>query len=45
MVVVTFQIVNKLGRFWFFQETFLLANIRIEVVLGMRFHIISNVDV
>ena len=45
MVIAAFQVVDKLGRSWFFQETFLLADISIEVVLGMPFLTLSNVDV
>ena len=45
MVIALFQIVNKLGRSWFFQETFLLADISIEVVLGMPFLTLSNSDI
>ena len=45
MVIAVFQVVNKLGRFWFFQETFLLANISMKVVLGMLFLILNNADV
>ena len=36
---------DKLGRAWFFQETFLLANISVEVVLGMPFLNLSNADI
>ena len=36
---------DKLERARFFQETFLVANISVEVVLGMLFLIFSNVDV
>ena len=45
MVIAAFQVVHKLGRSWFFQETFLLADISMEVVLGMPFLILSNADV
>ena len=45
MVIAIFQVVNKLGRSWFFQETFLLANISMKVVLGMPFLTFSNTDV
>ena len=45
MVIAAFQVVNKLGSFWFFQETFLLANISIKVILGMPFLTFSNADV
>ena len=36
---------DKLGRIWFFQETFLLADISTGVVLGMPFLTFSNADV
>ena len=45
MVITAFQVINKLGRSWFFQETFLLADIKMEVVLGMLFFTLSNADV
>ena len=45
MVIATFQVVDKLDRFWFFEQTFLLANISMEVVLGMLFLIFSNADI
>ena len=45
MVISAFQIVDKLGRSQFFQNTFLLANISMEVVLGMLFLILNNVDI
>ena len=45
MVIAAFQVVNKLGRSQFFQETFLLADISIEVVLGMPFFTFSNANV
>ena len=45
MIIAAFQIVNKLGHSWFFQEIFLLADISMEVVLGMLFLTFSNADV
>ena len=45
MVIAAFQVVNKLGCSRFFQETFLLADISMEVVLGMPFLTLSNADV
>ena len=45
MVIAAFQIVNKLGRSWFFLETFLLANISMEVVLGILFLTFSNANI
>ena len=37
MVIAGFSVEDKLGKVRFFQETFLLANISLEVVLGMPF--------
>ena len=45
MVITLFQVVNKLSRSRFFQETFLLADISKEVILGMLFLTFSNADV
>ena len=45
MVITIFQSIDKLCRCWFFQETFLLANISLEVVLGMLFLTLSNADI
>ena len=42
MIIVAFQVKNKLGRAWFFQETFILAESSMEVVLGMPFHSLTN---
>ena len=45
MIIATFQVIDKLGKAWFFQETFLLANISIKVILEMLFLIFNNIDV
>ena len=45
MVLASFQVEDKLGKIWFFQETFLLADISAEVVLSMPFLTLSNADV
>ena len=45
MVLADFQVEDKLGKARFFQETFILADISVEVVLGMLFLTFSNVDV
>ena len=42
MVIAAFQVLNKLGYSWFFQETFLLANISMKMVLGMPFLTFNN---
>ena len=44
IVIATFQIMNKIGCSWFFHETFSLADISIEVVLGMLFLTLENDD-
>ena len=45
MVIAAFQVVNKLGRSRFFQETFLLADINMEVVLSMAFLTFRNANI
>ena len=45
MVIAGFLLQDKLGRVWFFEETFLLADTSMEVVLGMPFLSLSNVDI
>ena len=45
MVIAGFQVVDKLGCSWFFQKTFLLADISMKVVFDMFFLIFSNADV
>ena len=45
MVIAPFQVLNKLGCFCFFQGTFLLANISMEIVLDMLFSTLSNADI
>ena len=45
MVIVDFQVEDKTSRPRFFQETFLVANTKFEVILRMLFLKISNADV
>ena len=45
MVVSTFSILDKDNRERFFEKSFLLANIKLEIVLRMFFLIISNADI
>ncbi len=45
MVVSTFSVTNKDGRERFFEESFLLADVSPDIVLGMPFLIMSNVDI
>lgn len=44
MVTAKFLVHNKLDKAWFFEETFLLANTGIEVILEMLFLYISNAN-
>ena len=45
MVIANFQVEDKGGRPKFFQETFLVADTKFEVILGMPFLKLSNADV
>ena len=45
MVVAAFSVENKANRVRFFEETFLVANVSPEVVLGMPFLTLSGADV
>ena len=45
MVIASFQVEDKLRSARFFRETFLLADISVEVVLDMLFLTFSNADV
>ncbi len=45
IVVSAFFILDKDGRERFFEESFLLADVKLDVVLGMSFLTISNTDV
>ena len=45
MVITNFQVEDKGGRPRFFQETFLMADTKFEVILGMHFLKFSNASV
>ncbi len=45
MVVSTFSVLAKHGRERFFEESFLLADVSPDIVLGMPFLTMSNADV
>ena len=45
MMIADFQVEDKGGRPRFFQEIFLVADTKFEVILGMPFLKISNADV
>ncbi len=44
MILARFSLQDSLGRVWFFEKTFLLADTSMEVVLGMLFLALSNAD-
>ena len=43
--MTSFLVQNNLRKLWFFEETFLLADIRLEIVLILPFLILNNADV
>ena len=45
MVLASFKVEDKFGKARLFQETFLLAYISVEIVLGMHFFTFSNTNV
>ncbi len=45
MIVSIYSISDKNGRKRFFEKSFLLANIKSDVVLGMPFLTMSNADI
>lgn len=45
MILANFQVEDKIGQPWYFQETLLLAGTTIEVVLKMFFPTFSNADI
>ena len=45
MVVTTFSVSDKDGRERFFEESFLLADVKLEIVFGMIFLTMSNADI
>ena len=45
MVVSTFSMSNKNGREKFFKESFLLTNVKLDIVFRMPFLSMSNIDV
>lgn len=45
IVIAKFSIQDKLSKIWFVEETFLLADTKIGVVLGMSFLALSNANI
>ena len=44
MVIANFQVKNKASKPRFFQETFLITDIKFEIILEMLFLKISNIN-
>lgn len=45
MIVSTFSVLDKDNKVRFFEESFLLANVKPNIVLKMPFLIMSNIDI
>ena len=45
MIIASFQVQNKLKRDQFFEKTFFLANINMEVIFEISFLIINNAHI
>ena len=45
IVVAAFSVIDKANQVRFFKETFLVANVSPEIVLGMLFLTLSNADI
>ena len=45
MVVAAFSVTDQANKIKFFKKTFLIANVSLDVVLGMLFLILSGKDV
>lgn len=45
MALISFKVKNKLDQSQFFQETFLVVDIDVEVILGIFFLTFSNVNI
>ena len=45
MVVSTFSVLDKNGRKRFFKKSFLLTNVKLDVVFRILFLTINNVDI
>ena len=45
MVIFTFFISNKDSKERFFEESFLLADVNLDIVLGIHFLMMNNADI
>ena len=45
MVISTFTMLNKDGRERFFEKSFSLADVKLDVMLGIFFFVMNNTDI
>lgn len=45
MIVLTFSIIDKDSREKLFIKSFLLANVKLDIVFEIKFLMISNIDI
>ena len=45
MVLTSFSVIDKANQVRFFEETFLMANVSLEIVLGIPFLTLSSADI
>ena len=45
MVVLVFSVTDEANRIWFFEQTFLVTTVSLDVVLGMSFLTLSGADI
>lgn len=45
IVIASFLVQNRLGKIWFFEKSFLWTDTNIELVLGMSFLTVSDIDI
>ena len=45
MVISTFSVLDKDGRERFFEKSFLLADVKLNILLGISFVTMSNADI
>ena len=45
MMIVAFSVTDQADKIRFFEETFLVANVNPDVILGMPFLTLSSVDI
>ena len=45
IVVAAFLMTDQINKIWFFEKTFLMINIRLDVIFGMPFLILSGANI